>query len=103
MEKMAVLVVEVTNELEIGGRQTEFGIAKTRQVAYLHGTSAYPDKWTMKYEHTERPIEPGLYVLGGGSFRIGKFGPEITKPDLLPLADAVKELQARLSSPRAAA
>lgn len=87
-----LLKVEVTSEIQLGGKQTEYGPAKTRQVAYLHGLSAYPDKWVMRYDHTIKPIEPGEYMLGAGSFQMGKYGPEISKPVLVPVAEAAKML-----------
>lgn len=103
---MKLLVIEVTDEVYPGGDKTDYGIRKTRQVAYLHGMSAYPDKWEMRYEHTVRPIEPGKYLLGAGSFRIGKYGPEVNTPDLIPLEAAGKAIEAMLqqkAAPRVAA
>lgn len=100
---MKLLVVEVTDELEIGGAPGQFGPQKTRQVAYLHGESAYPDKWVMRYEHTRKPVEPGFYLFGSGAYRMGKWGPEVSAPELVKLDEAVKELQGRLTQPSARA
>jgi hypothetical protein len=99
---MKLLKIEVTDEIQIGGQPGDFGPRKTTQVAYLHGMSAYPDKWTMRYPHTDRPIPPGMYLLGAGSFRIGKYGPEVNAPDLISLEDAAAELAAAIGSKPAA-
>lgn len=101
--KSKVLLIQVTDEVEHGGKQTERGPSKSRQVAYLHGGSAYPDKWIMRFDHTMRPIEPGFYLLGGGSYGVGQWGPEIRNPDLVPVAEAASQLAEFMASAKSGA
>lgn len=90
---MSHLIIEIvdTKVDDRSGVKAETGkkwrIATQR--AYAHTGEAYPLPFNISIdvENGKGAWQPGKYVLGGGSVRIGQYGLEFTRyPELVPVA-----------------
>lgn len=64
------------------------------QEAFMHQGGAYPTPFTIRLDENQMPFQPGKYVLGFGSYRLGKYGLELSRElNLVPLDQAVKQYQ----------
>lgn len=101
---MSVYVEIVSSDVVKREGRNEGGhwISRTQE-AFVHQGGPYPTPFSLRLDENQLPYSPGKYVLGPGSFRLGKWGLELSRElSLVPVADALKKL-GEVSHSRAAA
>jgi len=109
---MGVAVVEVFGKVdsrEVTKRETGQVFEFHNQQAYLHGQDGpYPQPFTLSYNSARDALAPGFYLLTGGAFAMKddrltlQLGREAHQR-LIPLADAMRDLQTKLAAKPVAA
>jgi len=91
---MGVYVEIVSSDVNKREGRNEGGhwISRTQE-AFVHQGGPYPTPFTLRLDENQLPYQPGRYLFGPGSFRIGKWGLELSRElSLVPLGDALKRL-----------
>jgi hypothetical protein len=95
--ELSSLVIEITDgeaRHSVGsmdGRSWDFW----SQQAYAATGEAYPHPFSLRLPDKAQPYAPGFYLLAAGCIRTGKSGVTFMQGyGLVPVADAVKQLQA---------
>lgn len=106
---MAIALIEISSNTKAVSGTSKDGRAYSfvKQTAYMHGGQAYPLPFELSVD-PDKVIPAGLYALDGSVFALGNYGAiELRSREivagLVPVADAIRELQAKASKPLAAA
>lgn len=101
---MSVAIIEIGEEAETrGGTKRDTGEvwSTTTQTGYIHGKGLYPQPFTMFIPKDKQGYPKGFYMLDASVFSLGKDGYLSIRMGgdgaLIPLAECIRDLQAKLS------